>query len=371
MQNRRGRYFWRAIIISGIVIFALNSAIFVILGQANADEGWYLYASKLVYEGKFPYQDFAFTQAPLLPYIYGAPQSLFLQSIYLGRTTSVVFSMIAFVLSLKVARNYGGEMASGITALLGATFTYGIYFQSITKTYALTTLFFILAFFMLSSRLQQDFRVLLATIFVLLATLTRLSAVFFAIPFIIYAFLVSNTKTRLILITFGFAASFWILILALHNVDAVTWGLVTHHTSQWGNTSFKDRVVQIFDCRIPSLLRTFSLYVLLWITILSMGFRYFKNNIGSYSAIPITTLGLLLFSIPNLLSGGFCPEYFVPFIFVSFPIIAIAHTKILDHRGNYSKAFMNVVLLSSMVLGFIHGGLSFIDISVARDLSMK
>lgn len=366
MQIKQEQYFWKVIVTFGTMLFVLNSIIFIFLGQANADEGWYLYASKLVYAGQYPYRDFAFTQTPLLPYIYGIAQNLFFQSIYLGRITSVIFSTIAFILSLMIARNNGGKMASGITSLLGATFTYGIYFQSITKTYALTTFFFILALFFLSSNFKQSLRLILSTIFVLLATLTRLSAVFFAIPFIIYAFIVSNTKNRLIIIAICLAASFWILILALQNIDAATWGLVTHHASQWGNTSINERVAQILNFRIPSFLVAFPSYSLLWVTVLLMGFNQIKINIKHHFAILITTIGLFLFSIPNLISGGFYTEYFVPFIFVSFPITGIAYTKIFHHQGKFSKVFMNVVLLSTMVLGLIRGGFYFIDISGGR-----
>lgn len=363
MQIKQEQYFWKVVIAFGIALFFLNSIMFILLGQANADEGWYLYASKLVYSGQYPYQDFAFTQTPLLPYIYGIAQNLLFRSIYLGRITSVVFSTIAFIISLIIARNYSGKMASGITSLLGATFTYGIYFQSITKTYALTTFFFILAFFVLSSNFRQDLKLILSTIFVLLATLTRLSAVFFAVPFIVYVFVVSDTKKILITIALCLTASFWILILAFPNINATIWGLVTHHSLQWGNISTNERIAQVLNFRIPLLLIAFPSYFLLWAIILLKGFDQIKNNIRHHFAIFITTAGLFLFAIPNLISGGFYAEYFVPFIFVSFPITGIVYTKIFDRQGKYPKAIMNVVLLSTVVLGLIRGGYSFIDIS--------
>jgi hypothetical protein len=39
-------------------------------GAVNQDEGWYLYAARLVKEGKLPYSDFFFTQGPALPFVY-------------------------------------------------------------------------------------------------------------------------------------------------------------------------------------------------------------------------------------------------------------------------------------------------------------
>lgn len=361
MQIRREQYPWKVIITFGIVLFFINSVMFILLGQANADEGWYLYASKLVYSGQYPYRDFAFTQTPLLPYVYGIAQNLFFQSIYLGRITSAIFSTIAFILSVIIAKKHGEEIASGITALLGATFTFGIYFQSITKTYALTTFFFILAFFTLSSNLKLERKLILSTIFVLLATLSRLSALFFALPFIAYAFIASSSKNKLIIVALCFTASLWILILALQNIDAAIWGLITHHTSQWGKSSATERLMQIVNLRIPALLTTFFPYVLLWFTILFIGFRQF--NIKYNFSILVTTIGLLLFVIPNLISGGFYTEYFVPFIFVSIPITSIAFIKVFHRKGKFFKIIMMVALLSAMALGLIRGGYFFIDLS--------
>lgn len=68
-------YKWTTIV--GMVLFVAISIAYVIVGRINSDEGWYLYASKLVYGGELPYRDFAFTQTPLLPFIYGLPQILF------------------------------------------------------------------------------------------------------------------------------------------------------------------------------------------------------------------------------------------------------------------------------------------------------
>lgn len=366
MKNQKKQHFWKVIITFSMSLYLINSILFIILGQANADEGWYLYASKLVYSGQQPYRDFAFTQTPLLPYIYGVVQNLCFQSIYLGRITSVIFSSIAFILSVIIAKKHGGEMAGGITSLLGATFTFGIYFQTITKTYALTTFFFMLAFFILTSNLNLDWKLILSTVFVLLATLTRLSALFFAIPFIAYAFCFSSHKVKLLLITLCLLPLLWISVSALQNFDATIWGLVTHHTSQWGRLSLIERLAEVINFRIPSLLISFSLYFFLWLTVLLVEFRLIKTNIKYYCSILITTIGLLLFSIPNLISGGFYTEYFVPFVFVSFPITSIAFVKIFYRKGKFTKIFMEVVLCSAMILGLIRGGYYYIDVSGGR-----
>lgn len=42
----------------------------------NQDEGWYLMAARRVSQGQMPYRDFAFTQAPLFPYVFQFAQPL-------------------------------------------------------------------------------------------------------------------------------------------------------------------------------------------------------------------------------------------------------------------------------------------------------
>ena len=53
----------------GFVVLAFAA---VWLGALNQDEGWYLYAARLVSEGKTPYRDFFYTQAPVMPIVYAA-----------------------------------------------------------------------------------------------------------------------------------------------------------------------------------------------------------------------------------------------------------------------------------------------------------
>ena len=55
------------LLLSCLVIWFLPIANFRLI---DGDEGFYLYAAKLVSERKIVYKDFFYPQAPLLPYIY-------------------------------------------------------------------------------------------------------------------------------------------------------------------------------------------------------------------------------------------------------------------------------------------------------------
>ncbi len=363
MRIEKARHIWNIIIASGITLFVIHSVLFVIFGRVNADEGWYLYAGRLVYAGQRPYQDFAFTQTPLLPCLYGLFQKLFFQSIYLGRITTVIFSVTAFLLSIRVAGKHGGSAASGITAMLGATFTYGLYFQSITKTYALTTLFFLLAFYALSSNSKRELKFILASVFALLATLTRLSALFFAMPVLLYAFLVSGIRSRVTILALCLAAFSWVAVLAFPNPDAAVWGLVTYHTSQWGGASVAERVLRILFFRIPELWAAYPAYFIVYGVLAGLGFRAMASRKKRPWVVMVVIAGSCLFAVPNLTTGGFGTEYFVPLIFLSFPIAGIAISKLLDFMGRIPRMAVTTALISALALGMIRGGYPFLAIS--------
>src|SRR3970282_585045 len=80
-------------VLSLLLVFEAVSFLFV--GRLNRDEGWYLYASGLVYGGDVPYRDFAFFQMPLSPYLFGLPQLLLGPGLLVGRFTSLAFSAVS------------------------------------------------------------------------------------------------------------------------------------------------------------------------------------------------------------------------------------------------------------------------------------
>lgn len=79
-------------------------------------------------------------------------------------------------MSIVIAKRYAGAMGGAITALLMASLTICVYFNSIIKTYALITLCFAAALFVLSSDLGDTAKYMLALFFALGAALVRVTA---------------------------------------------------------------------------------------------------------------------------------------------------------------------------------------------------
>jgi hypothetical protein len=122
-------------------------------GGVNQDEGWYLYAARLVGEGKVPYRDFFFTQGPVLPYVYSVMP---VHGLLSGRLVTFAFSVFSLLVAIAFARrlvSYESRNAVSLAvfAMLACNF-YHMYFTSIPKTYALGTLFVMSGFLLLSYR---------------------------------------------------------------------------------------------------------------------------------------------------------------------------------------------------------------------------
>jgi hypothetical protein len=125
------------------------------MGELNQDEGWYLYAARLVGEGAFPYRDFAFTQGPVAPLVYGGLYNWIDRfGLAGGRALTFLFSAVslgmATWLATRLAPKRARRGAGAVAALLVAVNAYQCQFSCTVKTYALSSLFFLLGILFLT-----------------------------------------------------------------------------------------------------------------------------------------------------------------------------------------------------------------------------
>jgi hypothetical protein len=246
---------------------------------------------------------------------------------------------------------------------LGGTFLLGIYYQSITKTYALTTFFFLLAFFLLASSSGREIRLILFALVVLLAVLTRLPALLFAVPFLLYAFIVSRWRVKILLAVFCFSACLWFLFLALPNPYAEIWDIYLNFLTQWGDISVVDRLLRILKISIPTLISQFPCYIILAGTLIILGARRFHAALRAYWAVFITAAGLVLFGVVNLITAGYLVEYDVPLLFVSFPIMGIAFAKLSVAMERRTRIVLQLALVAAVAMGLVRSRLYYYDLS--------
>lgn len=170
---------WGIAAITALVLAGAN----LFLGELNQDEGWYLYAARLVSLGQKPYIDFASTQGPVMPFVYSLAQPLVDRwgvaggrffALLIGLLCSLGTALLAARLSSPGKRNATAFVAFALVAVN----VYQSYFFTVVKTYALTALFLVLGFVALTfvNRKQGWIAALLSGVLVSLAAGTRISA---------------------------------------------------------------------------------------------------------------------------------------------------------------------------------------------------
>ncbi len=175
---------------AAVTLFLYGLAIW--LGDLNQDEGWYLYAARLVSEGERPYIDFATTQGPVLPFVYSVIQAAVDRwGVMAGRVFTALLGVLSVVLAGWLSarlcrtsedRTSGGNGVCSTACLLAVALTginvYQCYFTSIVKTYALTACLLLAGFLFLSYALSRwgSLAAFLAGVVLALAAGTRTSA---------------------------------------------------------------------------------------------------------------------------------------------------------------------------------------------------
>lgn len=142
---------WVLAVAACLALYAAN----LLLGEVNQDEGWYLYAARLVSEGKLPYMDFAFTQGPIVTYAYALGWPLVERwGVAGGRLFTVLLGLVgcgfAVMLVRRLVPRDRRDAAALIAFALIAVNVYQTYFTAVVKTYAITALFLTAGFFALS-----------------------------------------------------------------------------------------------------------------------------------------------------------------------------------------------------------------------------
>lgn len=217
------------------LLVSLEFLFLFIFRQVNLDEGWYLWASKLVYSGQVPYRDFAYTQTPVLPYVYGLGQLLLGAGLYQGRLITLACAVGAYGLTVATARRLGGAWAGVVCLALLATSPFAVAQYTYTATYALTALLMAGAIYIASGEQPEHERAILSSWLLATAVGVRLSVIVVLPVFLLY--LISTSPTRLktslwaALTTAGWLGlllgGFWLL-----SGERMEYNLISFHTDR-------------------------------------------------------------------------------------------------------------------------------------------
>ena len=116
----------------------------------DGDEGYLLYAARLVSEGENLYTDFFCPQTPLVPYVFSLWYRVFGAGWYSARTLAGVFAAGSGLLVFLIAYRYSASLkVAAVAAVLCATCGYSLGWFPIVKTYGLTVFFGLLGILLL------------------------------------------------------------------------------------------------------------------------------------------------------------------------------------------------------------------------------
>lgn len=116
-------------------------ALYLVLnGKLNADEGFYLQASKLVQAGFRPYKDFGFTQGPLLPYVDVPWLQLFGYDLTGQRLTSFAWLFVSISVGVGWLLRLRGPTAATLFLILLIGSPNWMAYMVKGKTYAFASL---------------------------------------------------------------------------------------------------------------------------------------------------------------------------------------------------------------------------------------
>lgn len=176
MESAQKDYEYRYLIIAAIVSYLCLGTAYLFYGHIHPDEGHYLLAGKLIYQGKIPYRDFQYVQSPLYPYIYGTFQLLFGSSLKAGRSISFILGFFTLIMTVRLAYKSHGSCAAAITAGLIGFNSFLIYCFTITKLFSLTAFLIVLSYSIwCSSRVSNIIRYNLSLVIMSLAVGVRIS----------------------------------------------------------------------------------------------------------------------------------------------------------------------------------------------------
>jgi hypothetical protein len=316
---------------AGAILITVFAGAWVIVGSPNADEGWYLTASRLVFQGRLPYRDFAFTQMPLLPYVYGVSQLLPMSPLYMGRLTSLALFVAATLIAFGVVRRKAGAGSAWLFLIAALANAWVAYYCVLVKTYALVSLLFVACWAILSADRVSTRRLAVVSALALAAVGVRLSAAGFALPVVVAALWAAKSRhARLWVLGVTLASAAAIGAFILQAPDVAHWHVVSHHMNQWRDPNSLHRIDKVFTRRVPHFILWFWPDLLVTAFVLDQRRRARKRlaTAGSsklgFSPEFACALGLCGFTAAHFATGNLHMEYFAPVTVAGIPMLVIA-----------------------------------------------
>jgi hypothetical protein len=200
---KRGRYaFLIALPLAVYVAVAVSLAGSV---EVSPDEGTYAQAARLAMTGRLPYRDFAYSQAPVLPYVNGAGMLLLGFGVLTQRLLNALWGLVGLAVAMAVGRRVGRQTVAFAAGTFLVASPFWIHDLVLGNAFALSSLFVSLAALSAAGSGSPERRLAGIAIFGTLAAGCRLSMAPFGL--VLAALMVTQLRSfRLVGMTAGFFA---------------------------------------------------------------------------------------------------------------------------------------------------------------------
>ena len=350
-----------------ILTFLLVGYYTITFAQLNSDEGWYLYAARQVYQGQRPYQDFAFTQMPLVPYIYGVGLLLW-KSMYTGRLISFLIFCTSLILIYKISKETFKPESFLWLLLIFTVYPDGFYFDTIVKTYALTFLFFVLSFYIWISNAKAEIKYPTLFLILLLGIFVRLTFAFYAMIIGIVAVLEiwklkNRSRVYLISLVSCLPLLLWGASFLYPNPSLPLWNIYSYNATIHGMGFSSDALTNFFP-HLRGFLRYARPFRFIGIPlILSIFSSAYYASLGQNKKRNLFLAAVACLSFASLHFFGDSPllEYYVPaimflvvisiwFLF-SFTTIRSGINTLILWASRFTLGFIVVALITTGKFG--------------------
>jgi len=349
-----------------VIFFLIIGSFFMFFTNVSPEEGFYLRASQNVYNGKILYKDFVYTQAPVLPYIYGIPLLILGSSLIVGRITSLIFLFLTLLLIIKISNHLGGKIASIFASLFFVlNFSFIGFTSTIQNSSTLCFFFMVLSVFFLISKLKNYQKIILSVFFMGLAVGTRLLAA--PALFILLVFILINYEKKEFILSLISSILILELIFLPFLIIAPkqTWfGLLGYNQTrsvitagEWFVEGSLQQILGSLINKISVLMNTISSYFIYFIIFIVSLFLFISKKDKKIKTILKSPLIVLIFSIIFIGIANFIPKpTWVNYIVLIVPFMAIL-------AGVCSKFLIENSKNKKIIVLFIFVGLILTPIS--------
>ncbi len=363
------KWYIEPVMIGLMGLYLIISGVYLIAGKIHLDEGAYVYAARAVVQGNVPYRDFFFLQPPLHPYFYGLFQWI-CPGLLTARITSLLLGLIATGFLLRITHHLGNRGAALITAALIASNSFQLYFFSITRLYAFTSaLLFTAAWFLIREIRPSVWSGSLAMGFLVLTVCTRITA----LPALILAgmyilFRGADNRARFIplLVGIGVLTAICVPFVIMVGIDRLWFNLLGMNLSlHSGNLAAN------LHQKMQATSQLIRFYFLIWVMLIPIGLRYFRQlftqplhasirNLGS-------PLGILWAIAMAILTGhSIAKIYQVSYQTIILPLIAglvaVEWNRAIQSLTSENRSFLKGFFIAGCLLTLISYGRASIGI---------